>query len=40
MQYVDENTIGVYVILGSMNVSGYGFIFSLTSILRHLYWPL
>jgi len=40
MRYVDENTIGVYVILGSMNVSGYGFIFSLTSILRHLYWPL
>jgi glutamate decarboxylase len=40
MEYVDENTIGVYVILGSMNASYLGFISSLTSILRHIYWAL
>ena len=31
MEYIDENTIGVYVILGSMNIPGSGFIPSLTS---------
>jgi len=40
MEYVDENTIGIYVILGSMDVSCPGFISSLTSILRHIYWAL
>ena len=40
MEYVDENTVGVYVILGSMNVSGSGLIFSLTCAPRHIYWPL
>lgn len=40
MEYVDENTIGVYVILGSMNVSGCRLTHSLTFTHRHLHRPL
>jgi glutamate decarboxylase len=39
MEYVDENTIGIYVILGSMNVPNSGFT-PLTFTHRHLHWPL
>ena len=40
MEYIDENTIGVYVILGSMNVPGSGCITPLTFTYRHLHRPL
>ena len=40
MQYVDENTIGVYVILGSMYpFSRHGTLRQL-GFFRHLHWPL
>ena len=41
MEYVDENTIGVYVILGSMNFPDSRLTPSLILFSqRHLHWPL
>ena len=41
MEYVDENTIGVYVILGSMHPSNFGIVnASLTFTFRHIHWAL
>jgi glutamate decarboxylase len=40
MQYVDENTIGVYVILGSMLLHAWNQTPSDLDIHRHIYWPL
>lgn len=41
MQYVDENTIGVYVILGSKSVRCPEFTCSLPFLAhRYLHWPL
>jgi hypothetical protein len=39
MEYIDENTIGVYVILGSMLTISSGE-FPAYRMNRHLHWPL
>ena len=39
MEYVDENTIGVFVILGSM-LYVLSFCFSCSTSIRHIHWTL
>jgi glutamate decarboxylase len=40
MEYVDENTIGVFIILGSTSYSVLPEPFSIVHGYRHLYWTL
>ena len=40
MEHVDENTIGVFVILGSMFLYVLSFRFSCSTSIRYIHWTL